>query len=158
MPAWNAKTKEWVRQSKLVVVGIAQEQHADRCRLLAQWRQLGWPILHDPINVMQVTGVPIEVAIDEYGIVRSLRPNPETLAREFLDRTFASDGVTLPEGPGEATRPDLTALRRLAEQGGSCQAWRDLGDALVLWAGPASIDAVPSTAGPCSRQSGRPKA
>jgi len=140
VPAWDTKTKEWVRQGQLVVVGIAQEQHADRCRLLAQWRQLGWPILHDPINVMQVTGVPIEVTIDEYGIVRSLRPNLETLERDFLDRTFASDDATPPEGPRMAIRPDLAVLRRLAEQDGSYRAWRDLGDALVLWAGPAGVD------------------
>jgi hypothetical protein len=140
VPAWDAKTKEWVRQGKLVVVGIAQEQNADRCRLFAQWRQLGWPILHDPINVMQVTGVPIEVTIDEHGTVRSLRPNLETLEREFLNRTFVSDDASAPEGPREAARPNLAALRRLAEQSGSCQAWRDLGDALVLWAGPDGVD------------------
>jgi hypothetical protein len=140
VPAWDAKTKEWVRQGKLVVIGITQEQHADRCRLLAQWRQVGWPILHDPIDVMQVTGVPIEVAIDEHGIVCSLHPNLETLDQEFLNRTFASDGVAPPESPKEAVRPDLVALRRLAEQGGSYQAWRDLGDALALWAGPGGVD------------------
>jgi tetratricopeptide (TPR) repeat protein len=140
VPAWDAKTKEWVRQGKLVVLGITQEQHADRCRLLAQWRQLNWPILHDPINIMQVTGVPIEVAIDEYGIVRSLRPNLETLEQEFLNRKFTADRATRPGGPGEATEPDWVALRRVAEQEGSCQAWRDLGDALVLWAGPGGVD------------------
>jgi tetratricopeptide (TPR) repeat protein len=140
VPAWDTKTKEWVRQGKLVVLGITQEQHADRCRLFAQWRQLELPILHDPINVLQVTGVPIEVAIDEYGIVRSLRPNPDTLEREFLNRTFASDDATPPVGPKEAVRPDLAALRRLAEQGGSYQSWRDWGDALVLWAEPGSLD------------------
>jgi len=140
VPAWDAKTEEWVQQGRLVVVGIAQEQHADRCRLLAQWRQLSWPILHDPINVMQVTGVPIEVAIGEYGIVRSLRPNLETFEREFLNRTFAPDDATPPGEPGAAVRPDLAVLRRLAEQGGSYQAWRNLGDALVLWAGPGSVD------------------
>jgi hypothetical protein len=138
--AWDAKTKEWVRRGKLVVVGITQEQPADRCRLLAQWRQLGWPILHDPINIMQVTGVPIEVAIDENGIVRSLRPNLDTLDREFLDRTFASGETSPREGPREAIRPDPVALRRLAERDGSYQAWRGLGDALVLWAGPGGLD------------------
>ena len=140
MPAWDTKTKEWVRQGKLVVLGITQEQHAERCRLWAQWCQLGWPILHDPINVIQVTGVPVEVAIDEHGIVRSLRPNLDTLDREFLDRTFASADATPPVGPKEAARPDLAALRHLAEPGGSYQAWRDLGDALVLWAEPGSLD------------------
>lgn len=140
VPAWDAKTKEWVRQGKLVVLGIAQEQHADRWRLFAQWRQLGWPILYDPLNVMQVTGVPIEVAIDEHGIVRSLRPNVETLEREFLDRAFASDDAAPPERPREAARPDWAALRQSAAQDGSHQAWRELGDALALWAGPDGVD------------------
>ncbi|MHC4560939.1 MAG: hypothetical protein ACYS80_26965, partial [Planctomycetota bacterium] len=65
MPAWNNKTREWIRDGKLVVLGIAQEQHPNRNRLFTQWHKIDWPILHDPINVMQVRGVPIEVAIDE---------------------------------------------------------------------------------------------
>jgi len=133
-------TRPWVRQGKLVVLGIAQEQHADRCRLFAQWRQLDWPILHDPINVMRVGGVPVEVAIDEQGIVRSLRPDPKTIEKEFLDRTFPSD---VPEPPGnaeKATPPDMAALRRRAEQNRSCDTWRELGDALALWEGSAGID------------------
>jgi hypothetical protein len=140
VPAWDAKTKEWVRQGKLAVLGIAQEQHADRCRLFAQWHQLDWPILHDPINVMQVTGVPIEVAIDERGIVRSLRPQRDTFEQEFLNRQFARDETSPPEEPHAAVRPDVAALRRRAEQGGSPEAWRDLGDALVLWAGPGGVN------------------
>jgi hypothetical protein len=140
VPAWNTTTREWVRQGKLVVLGIAQEQHADRCRLFAQWHQLDWPILHDPIDVMQVRGVPVEVAIDEHGIVRSLRPDPKTFEKEFLDRTFASDGTEPPTNVPKATRPDVTALRRRAEQDRSCDAWRELGDALVLWEGHAGID------------------
>ena len=140
MPVWNTKTQEWVRQGKLVVLGIAQEQHPNRCRLFAQWHQLDWPILHDPINVMQVRGVPIEVAIDEHGIVRSLRPNLKTFEEEFLDKSFAPDGVEPPRKPRKATRPDLAALRRRAEQSRSSEAWRGLGDALVLWGGHAKIN------------------
>jgi hypothetical protein len=122
------------------VLGIAQEQHADRCRLFAQWHELDWPILHDPLNVMGVRGVPIEVALDEQGIVRHLRPDPKTFEKEFLDRTFPPDGTEPPGNAAQATRPDPAALRRRAEQGHSCAAWRELGDALVLWEGPARID------------------
>jgi len=138
VPAWYEKTQGWVRQGKLVVIGIAQEQHPDRCRLFAQWHQVDWPILHDPINLMQVRGVPIEVAIDEHGIVRSLRPDAKTLEKEFLDKTFAPPEAQ--REPNEATRPDLIALRRQAEQTGSFDAWRELGDALVLWDGSAKVD------------------
>lgn len=123
-----------------MVIGIAQEQHADRCRLFAQWHQLDWPILHDPINVMDVRGVPIDVAIDQCGIVRSVRADQKTLEKEFVDKTFAPDVATAPREPNKATRPDLEALRRRARQSESADAWRELGDAVVLWEGPAKID------------------
>jgi hypothetical protein len=140
VPVWNAKAQEWIRQKKLVVLGIAQEQHPNRCRLFAQWQKLNWPILHDPINVMQVRGVPIEVAIDEHGVVRSLRPDLKTFETEFLDKTFAPNGENSPGKPEKAIKPDLAALRRGAEQSRSSDAWRQLGDALVLWEGPAGVN------------------
>ena len=124
------------------MLGIAQEQHADRCRLFAQWRQLDWPILHDPINVMQVRGVPIEVGIDEQGIVRSLRPDRDTFEEEFLDKPFAPD-VTESRGKTRtAARPNLAALRRRAKDSRSPDARRELADALVLWEGLAGVDEV----------------
>ena len=138
MPVWNNKTREWVREGKLVVLGIAQEQHPDRCRLFAQWHKIDWPVLHDPINVMQVKGVPIEVAIDEHGIVRSLRPKMDKFEDEFLNKTFSRKGVEPPKS--KATRPDLAAIRRYAEKGRSSEAWRGLGDALVLWGGQTNIN------------------
>jgi tetratricopeptide (TPR) repeat protein len=141
VPAWNSHTRDWVRQGKLVVIGVAQEQHEKRCQLFAQWQQLDWPILYDPLNTMQVTGVPIEIAIDEYGIVRNLRARKESLSQDFLDKRYSADGV---EGssatPGRATKPDLQALQRRAEQANTSNAWRNLGDALVLWEGLPRID------------------
>ena len=61
MPVWHEGTAKWVKEGKLVLLGVTQEQHADRCRLLAQWKGFGWPILHDPINVLEATGVPIQI-------------------------------------------------------------------------------------------------
>lgn len=132
MPVWNEKVQEWIRDGKLVVLGIAQEQHPDRCQLFAQWHKFNWPILHDPINAMQVRGVPIEVAIDEHGIVRIIRPDLKTFEQEFITKTFAAseDSASKPE---KTTGPNLTALRRHAEQSGSSDAWRELADALVFW-------------------------
>ena len=140
MPVWNEKVQEWVREGKLVVLGIAQEQHPDRCRLFAQWHQLNWPILHDPINVMQVRGVPIVVAIDERGIVRNIRPNLKTFEEKFIDKAFAPEGIEPPRKHEKATRPDLVALHRRAKQSLSSEAWRELGDALVLWGGIARVN------------------
>jgi hypothetical protein len=138
VPAWNNKTREWVREGKLVVLGIAQEQHPNRNRLFTQWHKIDWPVLHDPVNVMQVRGVPIEVAIDENGIVRSLRPKMDTFEEEFLNKTFTGKGSKPPKI--KATRPEPGALRRRAEKSRSSEAWRELGDALVLWGGQSKIN------------------
>jgi len=140
VPVWNTTVKQWVREGKLVVIGIAQEQHSDRNRLFTQWHQIDWPVLYDPINVMQVRGVPIEVAIDEYGIVRSTKLKPETLKAEFLDKSFEADSTQTPAQPAQPARPDTEALRRQAEKSGSADAWRQLGDALVLWAGQSGTE------------------
>jgi hypothetical protein len=140
VPVWNTKTKEAVQEGKLIVLGISQEQHPDRSWLFAQWKNLGWPILHDPINVMQVKGVPVEVGIDEHGIVRSYKPNLKTFDEEFLDKSFKPDGIELLSKPKEITHPNLVVLRRRAEQDRSSEAWRELGDALVLWEGATGID------------------
>ena len=138
MPAWNNKTREWVKEGKLVVLGIAQEQHPNRNRLFTQWHKIDWPVLYDPINIMQVRGVPIEVAIDENGIVRSLRPKMDKFEEEFLNKTFTGKDAKPPKI--KATRPDLAALRRRAEKSRSSEAPRELGDALVLWGGQSNIN------------------
>ena len=65
VPVWHEGTAGWVKEGKLVVLGVTQEQHADRCRLLAQWKGFDWPILHDPINVLESLAVPILVAIEK---------------------------------------------------------------------------------------------
>src|SRR6516162_6962905 len=93
MPVWHEGTAKWVKEGKLVLFGVTQEQHGDRCRLLAQWKGFGWPILHDPINVLELTAVPILVAIDEHGIVRLTRPNLDTFPADFLDRKFTDDAA-----------------------------------------------------------------
>ena len=131
--------QEYVRDGKLVVLGIAQEQHPQRNRLFTQWHRINWPVLHDPINLMQVTGVPIEVAIDEHGIVRATRVKAETLEQDFISKTFPAEGAVASK-PAETTRPDVSALRRRAEKTHSADAWRELGDALVLWDGVAKVD------------------
>jgi hypothetical protein len=117
----------------MVVLGVTQEQHADRCQLFAQWQRFDWPILHDPINLLEAPAVPIIVAIDEHGIVRAVRPRPETFAAEFVDKTFADDAP--PDAPRSAGPPDPTALRLQAEANPDAGAWRAVGDALTIWGG-----------------------
>lgn len=54
---------------------MIQEQHAERCRLYAQWKEFEWPILQDRMTSIGLTEVPVAVLIDEHGIVQSTRPN-----------------------------------------------------------------------------------
>ena len=138
MPRWHDATKDWVRDGRLAVVGVAQEQHAGRCALFAQWRGIPWPIAHDPINGLGLRGVPVAVGIDEYGIVRVLRPKPETLENDLLDKTFPPPDGTVPLAP--VAVPDLGGLARTARKENAVSGWRDLGDALVLWADTSRAD------------------
>lgn len=122
-----------------MVLGVTQEQHPDRCRLFAQWKQFDWPILHDPINVFQSQAVPIVVAIDEHGIVRDVRPRPDSFERGFLNKVFEDDSQRK-VSPIVERQKDLTLLERAARSKGDAQIWRNYGDALVLWGGPSRVD------------------
>jgi tetratricopeptide (TPR) repeat protein len=138
VPVWHEATREWVKQGRLVLLGVTQEQHPDRCRLFAQWKRFDWPILHDPINLLEAPYVPIIVAIDEYGIVRATRPRPETLATEFLDKTFADDA---PPVARSAIGPaDLDPLLQKAKVTSGAVSWREAGDALTIWGGAGRLD------------------
>lgn len=88
MPVWHAAAKQWIADERLVMVGITQEQHPDRCRLFAQWKQLDFPILWDPFNLTDSKVVPNFIAIDEHGIVQSIRADLESFETDFLAVEF----------------------------------------------------------------------
>lgn len=139
MPVWHKATQEWIKQGRLVVLGIAQEHHADRCRLFAQWKRFDFPILHDPINVVGPKAVPIIIAIDEYGIVRAVGPKLEDFERNFLNKNFEKADLDI----GKMTKPsapDIEALHHQAEQTRTAAAWITLGDAFALWHSPVRIN------------------
>jgi tetratricopeptide (TPR) repeat protein len=143
VPVWHESAAKWVKEGKLVLLGVTQEQHADRCRLLAQWHRFDWPILHDPINLLEAPAVPIYVAIDEHGIVRSTKPAAKTLQADFLDKAFSDDASAVPTSrigpalqPG-GKMPDFDSMRTHARKADTSVAWRDLGDALTLWGSDA---------------------
>ena len=86
---WHNLTRQARDDGKLVVLGVIQEQHPDRCRLFSQWQGMDWPILHDPINLVENRAVPIFVAIDESGVV--VDANLRTTEYEaFLNRPISS--------------------------------------------------------------------
>lgn len=95
MPVWHELTKDLVAKGDLVVVGITQEQHPERCALFAQWQGFDFPILWDPFNLTGLEVVPVLSAVDEHGIVRLAKPDPrrfeEQFVGEFMGGTFADD-------------------------------------------------------------------
>ena len=117
-------------------MGVIQEQHPDRCRLFAQWHEIDWPILHDPINVLAPTAVPIFVAIDEHGIVRGVGPQLDWVTGTFLKTEYDTPEDVAPV----ASQPDLEDLARIAGDQSSRSHWQAFGDALILWGGSARID------------------
>lgn len=141
MPVWHKAAEQWVADGKLTLLGITQEQHPDRCRLFSQWQKFDWPIVWDPINSLRSTEVPIIVAIDEHGIVRSTRPRPDTFEQEFLDVTFQDDLTNDTTGTARIpTKPDLAMLRDRALRLMTASAWRAWADASVLWGSPSDVD------------------
>lgn len=131
-----------MKEGKVVLLGVTQEQHAERCRLFAQWKRLDWPILYDPINVLELNVVPILLAIDEHGIVRSTRPNLNTFQAEFLDKSFSDDTAKSPEPLAPRYPPKFNDLKTTSERAKSATAWRRYGDALALWGGDKQLSAA----------------
>ena len=74
-----------IDQDQLVVLGVVQEQHAERTRLYKQWQQYRWPIVQDALNLMQINIVPLTIAVNETGMVVSHQADPEFL-KDWMDQ------------------------------------------------------------------------
>ncbi len=123
------------------MVGIIQEQHPDRCRLFMQWKQMDWPILVDSLNLLEVTAVPITLAIDEHGIIRhkglSLQ-DAETIEEVFLSQSFDPPGDRQPPLSAKPASPDIESLRAAAERGAE-QDLRRYANQLTVWGEPEQM-------------------
>jgi len=129
VPVWHKATKKWRESGQLTVVGITQEQHPDRCRLFAQWHGIDWPILWDPLNMTGSRVVPRFFLIDEHGIVRSKRANPESLEEMFLDKEFEKP-ASFPEHP-KGTGKELIEVLTTPKSDPQYATYRALSD--LLW-------------------------
>lgn len=132
----------------MAVVAIVQDQHPDRARLFLQWKQIGWPVLADSLDLLSLETVPLTVAIDEYGIVRfSELP---MAAAKTIEQTFVNQTYEKPAVPAPIEKPDLTALRAATSRN-AADAWRAYGDALSVYGADARwtdvIDAYRHAAG-----------
>jgi peroxiredoxin len=130
LPKWYEKTQPLVADKKLVVIGIAQDQYADRARLFLQWKQIDWPVMFDPVDLVGVQNLPVVVAIDEYGYVRDPAARLDTFEDKFVAKTFAKPDTPAYYNTEELPEPKVT--RRVAGQGNDATAWRNHGDAIVF--------------------------
>ncbi len=111
MASWQEAVEPHVKAGRLLVIGVVQEQHADRARLYRQWKKLEWPIYIDALNTLGLSAVPVPVGVDESGIVRLEGASKEGL-REFVEKEFPKT----PPGP-RAERPDPKSLRTPRDRG-----------------------------------------
>ena len=116
------------------MLGIIPEQHPERTRLFMQWKQMDWPILVDPYNLLAATRVPITVFIDEWGIIRKIGPQMDEV-EDFLDQTYLPSSQSPPE------LPDLSQLENGTGQD-TAESWRAYASALGLWGEGAQIDSA----------------
>ena len=120
------------------MIGVIQEQHAERCRLYAQWKNFKFPIVQDSMTQLDLAVVPVPILIDEHGIVRySRRVRPQQL------ENFVKEEFDAPKN--EVAKTDLnevtieTAKRRVQSDPTAAN-WVSLGDANLNWGEADQID------------------
>ena len=123
--------KPHIDAGKLVMLGLIQEQHADRCQLFKQWKQLDFPVAQDALNTNGIAVVPVYVAIDEHGVVRGRPRSPRSFDQEFLDRKFDPPSQAATQLTMDVMDPQ--AQQPAGAESGSIDQLIRAGDAGVLW-------------------------
>lgn len=129
MPGWHDATKPLQEQGRVQMVGIIEEQHPDRAGLFMRWKKMGWPILVDSLNLLNVSVVPMTLAIDEHGIIRLINPKRETIEQEFLSKSYAAPTRM---AVADATRPEME-IPSTPDDTAPAKAWRSYAAALFRW-------------------------
>ena len=116
------------------MVGIIQEQHADRCKLFMQWKRMDWPIMVDSLNLLEVTAVPLTFLIDEHGMIKA-RPRRPSEVEAWLEEP-ASEGQA-PISTARTTMPTEEDFRAqsAATENGNFETWMNFANDLFMWAG-----------------------
>ena len=142
VPGWHEATKSWQDAGDIQMVGIIQEQHPDRARLFMQWKEMGWPILVDSLNLLETTVVPMTLAIDEHGVIREVQPPRDELDRlraEFVDVAFEP-----PSPAAHALSDGLDGRREAAADAISTYLWdREVRPDAVIAAFEAAVAESP---------------
>lgn len=135
MPGWHESTTEWRESGRLQTAGIVLEQHPERARLFMQWKQLDWPLMVEPFNLLGFTAVPRTFLLDEYGVLRMIHPrldDLDTVARDFIERDFEAPAT---EAPTFDLREDASGATPVDADG-----WLRRAMALAMWGEPSDID------------------
>ena len=107
LPVWYKAAKPLIDSGEIAMLGVVQEQHAERAQLYKQWKQFDFPIVQDATASLNLQSVPIPLLIDEHGVVRSTRPRPGDLT-QFVKKSFEPAEATAAKkaddtAPGKAT-------------------------------------------------------
>jgi hypothetical protein len=139
VPGWHDETRELQEQRRLRMAGIVQEQHPDRARLFMQWKQMDWPVLVDPLNLLNVSVVPITLAIDEHGIIRHVNPPREIIQTAFVEVDYPAPSEGASPAPVRAPAP--AQIERARDALAPAEAAR-YGHARFLWAPDSAMETV----------------
>lgn len=117
---WNQATASLVADEKVIVLGVVQEQHAERAQLYKQWKQYKFPIVQDSFTELGLAVVPIPILIDENGFVIATRIRPSGIANLVATETEKRETA-----PG--LEPNSANVEWLSKNNGSLeQSERDL--------------------------------
>ena len=134
MPGWHESTKQLVADEKLVLLGVTQEQHAERCQLFSQWKQFDFPIVQDKSTMLGLAVVPVAILIDEHGMVQSTRVRPDRI-EELVNEPHPAPPAAVPVAP--ELWADLEKMRETASVDSAADQIA-LGDAELVWGDPAT--------------------
>lgn len=137
MPVWQRASQKFVDEGSLVVLGVIQEQHAERCRLYAQWKNFKFPIVQDQLTSNGLAVVPVVIFIDEHGIVQNTRPRVANL-RDFVLESFPAPPVAAPRIEDE--KVNIARLADNVNRKSTAAADCTIADGLMRWQQPEGID------------------
>jgi tetratricopeptide (TPR) repeat protein len=128
---WHENTRSLQEEGKVQMLGIVEEQHADRARLFMQWKAMDWPVLIDALNLLDVPFVPITLLIDENGVIQRIakpREDPAELVEAFLDEA----GAAMPGKESSKAVERLSKALTVPAEDAPAESWREFGDAHFL--------------------------
>ncbi len=128
--------KDELAKQNVVMLGVIQEQHPERCRLFMQWKQMKFPIVADPINLLGARAVPIVIAIDEHGVVRSTRTRTNWVRDTFLSTKYDKPDQLAAKS---TMSDDVEQLQRIAQSENTASAWTQLGDGYLFSGNDADL-------------------